>query len=219
MTRPIGASAALALSLVAAQLSWADEMDWETKRDRDGIQVFTSAVAGSPYDAVRSTMTIASSLSALVALVLDTEACPEWADLCAESNVFETVSETEFYVYTLNDVPWPVSDRDATTHVVWTQDPETLEVTMTATLVTGKRPKRRRTVRLAEGTTGWSFQPLGNGEVRITSSAHLEPGGAVPGWLSNRLLVDSPFTTMQRMRDLITSGRYDDAQFDWVSEP
>ena len=197
----------------------AEEAEWELKRDRDGIQVYTRPVEGSPYRAVRATMVVDSSLSAIVALIHDTDACPQWADLCAESRMIEQVSDTELFVYTLNDVPWPVSDRDATSHVVWRQDPESLMVEMSAELVSDKMPERKRTVRLQEGTTGWQFIPLENGQVEIVSSAHLEPGGAIPGWLSNRLLVDSPFTTMEGMRDMLASGAYDDAEYAWISEP
>lgn len=211
-------SVVFALSVFSVEAA-GEEADWELKRDRDGIQVYTRPVEGSPYRAVRSTMVVDSSLSAIVGLIHDTDACPKWADLCAESRVIEQVSDTEMYIYTLNDVPWPVSDRDATSHVVWQQDPQSLAVSMAAVLVSDIEPKRKRTVRLAEGTTGWLFTPVGDGKVEIVSSAHLEPGGAIPGWLSNRLLVDSPFTTMDGMRTMLASGAYDDASYGWITEP
>lgn len=196
----------------------ADEGGWELKRDRDGIAIYTRAVEGSSYRAVRATMRIASTASAAVALILDTDACSEWADLCKESRVFEQVSDTEMYVYTLNDVPWPVSDRDATTHVLWQQDPQSGAVTMTATIVSDKLPETPKAVRLAEGTTSWTFQPLPGGQLDVVSRAHIEPGGAIPGWLSNRLLVNSPFTTMAGMRAMLLSGRYDDVDIAFLSD-
>ncbi|MCR9276512.1 MAG: START domain-containing protein [Pseudomonadaceae bacterium] len=189
-----------------------DAAPWELKRDKDGITVYTRPVEGSNYRAVQAVMTVAATPSAAVALIFDTDACPQWADLCKESRVFEAVSETEMFVYTLNDIPWPVSDRDATTHVVWEHSESDGTVTMTATVVSDKLPKTGRTVRLSEGTTNWIFRPLPDGQLEITSRAHIEPGGAIPGWLSNRLLVDSPFTTMQGMRELLLSGRYDDVE-------
>ena len=105
----------------------AAETDWEQKRDREGIQVFTRSVEGSPYDAVRTVTTLENvRLSSLVALIEDAEACPDWADRCAESYVVETVSATESFVYTHNDMPFPVSDRDVVAHVKWEQDQQKL---------------------------------------------------------------------------------------------
>ncbi|MCG8432457.1 MAG: START domain-containing protein, partial [Gammaproteobacteria bacterium] len=107
----------------------AEEDGWELKRDREGIQVYTRDVEGSPYDEVR-TVTIADDvrLTSFVALIADAEACPDWADRCAESYVVDQVSDTEVYVYTHNDMPFPVRDRDVVSHVIWTQDAETLIV-------------------------------------------------------------------------------------------
>ena len=86
----------------------AAEQAWELKRDRDGIQVHTRPVPGSPYDAVRTTTKLDSvRLSALVALIEDAEACPDWADRCAESYLLERLSDTESLVYTHNDMPFP----------------------------------------------------------------------------------------------------------------
>ncbi|PDH39191.1 MAG: hypothetical protein CNE99_06055 [OM182 bacterium MED-G24] len=96
-----------------------EEQDWSLKRDRDGIQVFTRSVEGSRHKVVKAMMTIQASPHAAVALAHDTDACQEWAALCKGSYEAEVVSDTELYVYTYNDIPWPVSHRDALAHVVW----------------------------------------------------------------------------------------------------
>ena len=193
--------------------------EWELQRDRDGIQVYTRAVENSKFKAVKSVMTMDSSLTELAALVRDAQACPEWADLCKEARVIEEVSDTEMYVYTYNDLPWPVSDRDAVAHVTWTQDPQTLAVEMSAIVVADKLPKERGAVRLTYGVTGWTFTPTESGQIAIESRAHVDPAGATPAWLTNRLLVDSPFTTMQSMRDVINTGRYADTTLEFIKEP
>ncbi len=195
------------------------ELDWELQRDRDGIQVFTRRVEDSKFKAVKSTMRLNTSLSALVALVRDAEACPEWADLCKHAEVVETVNAREMYVYTLNDLPWPVSDRDAVAHVLWQQDATSKVVTMTADAVDGKVPHKNGKIRLQYAATGWIFTPLTDGQIEITSHAHVDPAGAIPAWLTNRLLVDSPYKTMKAMRTLVETGRYDDTDLNFLTEP
>jgi hypothetical protein len=202
----------------------ANDHDWELARDRDGIAVYTKPVAGSKFKAVKSTMTVQATLSELVALVRDSAACSEWADLCKKAEVVESVSETELYVYTYNDLPWPVSDRDAIAHIIWAQEPEHGTVTMTASLVDGntpstKVPEVRKAIRLKYGKTSWEFKPLSAGRVAVTSRAHVDPEGATPAWLTNRLLVGSPYDTMLAMRKIIGTGRYRGAKFGFLSEP
>ena len=47
----------------------------------------------------------------------------------------------------------------------------------------------------------------------------IDPEGATPAWLTNRLLVGAPFETMAAMRTLLASGRYNDASVPWITEP
>lgn len=207
-----------AMTIMPTAASDLFDLEWEQKRDRDGIAVFTGDVPDSRLKAVMSTMRVTAQLGQLVALVRDANACPEWADLCKKAEHVEVISETEMYVYTLNDLPWPVSDRDAVAHVLWEQSPDTLTVQMTATVAADKLPKTKA-VRIPYGITRWTFAPHDDGEVTVISHAHVDPGGATPAWLTNRLLVDSPFTTMQKMREIVSSGRYADSTFEFLTEP
>ena len=198
-------------ALLVAPLAGAKE-SWELQKEADGIRVFTSAVEGSKFKAVRATMTADTSVATLVALVRDTSACTEWAHLCKLSREHEVVSETEMYVYTHNDLPWPVSDRDALAHVTWEKDADGA-VTMTARAVGDSDVKKKRgIVRLANAVTSWTFKPV-EGGVEVISVAHVDPGGPLPAWITNMLLIDAPMQTLTRLRALAASGRYDNASF------
>ncbi|MEM7362574.1 MAG: START domain-containing protein [Pseudomonadota bacterium] len=192
--------------------------EWSLKRDRDGIQVFTRPVEGSKHKAVKATMSIQASVHAAVALVRDTDACAEWAALCKESYEDEVVSETELYVYTYNDIPWPVSDRDALAHVVWEFDDKTGAVTMLARATKDRMEKVKGAVRILNAESTWIFQPGIDGQLNVITEAHVDPNGPTPAWITNLLLVDSPFETLSRMRDLIATGRYDNHHFDFIQD-
>lgn len=209
-------------------------MNWELRRDKDGVQVYTAAVSGSSFKAVKATTRIDAPVEELVALVRDVDACGEWAAFCAQAAVVSEASETDLLIYTLNDMPWPVSDREALTRVVWNLSSEGAEaldtaagqITMRATVVDGEsldlaerwRPKKGK-VRLSYGVTQWTFAPNGQGQINVSSYAHIDPGGAVPAWLTNRLLVDAPFDTIVGMRDLVATGRYKGATFEFLNAP
>ena len=207
----------LTVLLLFSAASFADEYAWEEKRDQEGIQVYTRSVEGSKNKAVKATTKVDATIGELVALVMDSSACPDWAALCKESRVVEQVSDAELYVYTINDVPWPVSDRDAVAHVRWLVEPLGT-VVMTAELVSGKVDERHKTLRLTTGKTSWTFAPLPGGQVEIISEAHLDPGGVTPAWLTNMLLVEAPFDTLKGLKKLIASGRYRGSQIPFLSK-
>ena len=108
------------------------DYDWEEKRDRAGLKIFTSTVANSPFRAVRGEMQIDGTVSALVALVDDLPNCHVWADLCKSSRSVEQMPGLpgEQYVHVYNDIPFPVKDRDVVAHVIWEKDSDTGRVTM-----------------------------------------------------------------------------------------
>ncbi|MEQ8954627.1 MAG: START domain-containing protein [Gammaproteobacteria bacterium] len=193
---------------------------WELRLDRDGVQVYTSAVAGSPYDAVLSrTLVSELRLSALAAVILDAEACPRWADRCAESSVHELISDSEALVYTLNDLPFPVRDRDVLAHVKWTQDADSLAVTMHSEATTELLPENRGVTRLVDAQTTWDFTPLPNGDVEVINWAHIDPGSNLPAWITNMLLIDTPFETMKALVAEARTAPYVEAEVSFIREP
>lgn len=196
-----------------------NSIEWELKRDKDDIQVYTRKVEGSKFKQVKGVMTIPSRLSSLVALVKDNEACPQWAEMCKVSKIHEMKSDTDMLIYVLNDIPWPVTDRDVLAQVNWSQNSETLAVKMDSVATSDILPENKGVIRLVDAESSWEFIPQGNGLVQIVNMAHIDPNGPTPAWVTNMMLVDAPFKTLQNMRKMIASGQYDEAVESFVTEP
>lgn len=198
----------------------ATENEWALKLDKNDIQIYTRKVEGSKFKEVRGTMIISARLESVIGLIRDGDACPSWADLCKESRVLEVISETEYYGYSLNDVPWPVADRDAITLVTWSQDPITKTVSMSAQAIESDLvPKRRKTLRMKKSVTGWELTQLEDGLLEVVSTGHIDPEGPTPSWVTNMMLVDSPFKTLDGLKQQMETDNYADSQFEFVSAP
>ncbi|MGH1487097.1 MAG: START domain-containing protein [Cellvibrionaceae bacterium] len=191
------------------------QYDWKEKRNKEGIMIYTSKVPGSKYKAIRGSMVVKGNIHSLIALVQDTSSCAEWADLCKESYIHKKISDTEYYVYSYNDIPFPVRDRDVLAHVTWKQNPETLTVSMTSKPLSGIVEKTKA-IRIEEAISQWHFTPLEDGSTRVETYAHINPNGATPAWLTNMLLISSPFKTMSNMRKKIEEGEYKDAKISFI---
>lgn len=185
--------------------------EWTEKKNKNGISISTSPVKGSSFKAVRGEMIVKSNVSALVALVEDMPACPKWAAMCKEARVEKRISDTESYAYVYNDIPFPVTDRDVYTHVVWTQDAQRKRVSMTSTAAKGGTPKSKA-VRIKDAVSQWHFTLMEDGSTKVENFAHINPNGPTPAWLTNLMLVDSPFKSMKKMREIVESGGYADSK-------
>lgn len=185
---------------------------WEIKKEQDGIIIYTSKVTNSKFRAVKAEMLVKGTVSGLVALVSDNDACPQWADLCEKSETIEVISDTEKYVYSYNNIPFPIKDRDVLAHVIWQYAPSTGKVSMTSTATQDRHPKIKSAVRITKAVTQWHFTPQDDGFVRVDNFAHIDPNGPTPAWVTNLLLVSSPFKTMKNMRKIIETGHYKDVK-------
>lgn len=190
---------------------------WELKRDKDDIKIYTSPVAGSKYKAVKAVTTVQARVNSAVALVLDLDACPDWAELCKASKMMEALSPTRSYVYTLNDLPFPVKDRDVVALVEWTVNPDSGRVTMTSSATDSELVPIGKPIRLKQAIAQWHFQQLDAQTIQVESFAHIDPNGVTPAWITNMLLVDSPFKTLKKMTALLESGRYENAKVEFLN--
>lgn len=202
-----------------AELQWRDaDLDWTLKRDRKGIQVFLSKVPRSKFRAVYSTMELEATTSQLAALVMDLDNCPKWASMCKSAKIIERVSDQETYVHSVNKAPFPVRDRDLVARVSWSIDPETGIVSMRSDAVPDKLDKRKGIVRVQYASSEWYFIPQGDGRVLVENYAHVDPNGKVPAWLTNLLIVESPYKTLLNMRKLVRAGNYQNAHVSFISD-
>ena len=209
----------LALLLCDSSIVHADG-EWRLRKDEDNIRVYTKNVDGSPFDAVR-TVTVMQDvrLSALAALIIDAEACSSWASRCVESYIYQRLSETDAYVYTHSNMPFPIKNRDMLTHAVWRQDATSLTVRVDSKATTGILEEIAGRLRLTQLRLGWIFKPLESGAVEISNEAHIDPGSSLPGWITNLLLVSIPYETMRSFVLEVTKPAYRDAVVSFVREP
>jgi len=197
----------LLLASTYAQAKWRDtELNWKLKRDRNGVQIYLSKVPGSKFRAVLSVMEIEATTTELAALVMDLDNCPNWASMCRSARIIERISALETYVHSVNNAPFPVRNRDMVARVMRSDaTPERLA-------------KKKGLVRVQHASAEWYFIPVGNGKVRVENFAHVDPNGKVPAWLTNLLIVESPYKTLINMRKLVSKGGYRDAKVAFIPQ-
>ncbi|MFQ3199303.1 MAG: hypothetical protein ACI9SK_000008 [Zhongshania sp.] len=176
---------------------------WTLEREVKGVQVYSSPVSGSAIKAIRGVTTVKSSLNRLVTLVADPALRSHWDSFCGESYLYETVTANEELVYLHIDLPWPVSDRDMLNRVVIHQNPDTLAITIKSAATQNILALKKGSVRMVVASNDWTLMPLANGFVEVTTTAHVDPAGPIPVWLLNTLSVESPFSALKSINELV----------------
>ena len=74
------------------------------------------------------------------------------------------------------------------------------------------------TMRLTKAVASWNFAPQGNGYVLISSQPRINPGSALPGWVTNMLLIDVPYETLNSFVSEVRNSKYVDAELSFIQE-
>lgn len=194
-------SIALSICMLLSVVLWAANVqDWTLVKDKNNIQVFTRPQAKNPsLKSAKGTVTINTTQEKILEFMQDYDNYPNWMHQCGEGKLLKQLSQTEKYVYTTIDAPWPVSDRDLITHVLVTKD-ENETITLKMTGVADYIPEKSSHVRIPSFSGMWQFQPVGSQQVNVIYQYSSDPGGSLSDWAANASVVDIPYNTLYNMR-------------------
>jgi len=195
--------------------------DWVLAESDDGIDIYLRDVPDSGIQEFRASVTISSSLDSIMAVFSDTQACPEWFHQCDQALQVMQTGFADRVNYQVSDFPFPADDRDILFQTLLTQDAITKTVMMTVTAqpdyCVGKSSAACQQINAADyvrmrKAAGFYRLELTDGGVQVTWQQHTEPGGSLPDWLVNAMVVDIPRNTLKGLRVIVQREKYQKAQ-------
>ncbi len=204
------------LLLLISSLGWA-QTGWELAKDDDGIQVWKHVRPGSHLADFRAEVEVDSSLSGLLALFYDADAAPQWLDHTRRVEILNRDDPKHSYTLHIETtMPWPTADRDAVVQGFWSQDAHTHIVYLHGHSISYQEtPGYVR----ASLQSDWTFIPMGMHKVKVVMSGYTDLQGHIPDWTVNMLIQESPFATLENLRQRIQLPVYQSAHMEGVQEP
>ncbi|WP_227546043.1 START domain-containing protein [Marinobacter fonticola] len=187
-----------------------DGADWELRKESDGIRIYTTPLSGSDFEAFKAVAELDVSVSRLMAVMIDPESCTEWVHNCVISKAFGDGDFHDRYAYSVNDMPWPVQDRDYVIRIQTQGNKASGVIVMALNAIPNARDEKDDYVRVDKSDTLYRFEPLNADQTRLTWIQHTEPNGAIPSWLVNSLVVDIPLKSIRNLESIAQKPRYAD---------
>jgi hypothetical protein len=184
-----------------------DQLSWQPQKTTKNIQIYSAKVPNSRHKAILSVTTVNAKPQEIVQLLRNTDICAQWIYRCKHSRQFRAITPQEDYIYTTTNMPFPVKNRDILAHIVWEKDPKTRTITATGTATMDALAPQKGFIRIKEAKMIWEITPLSNGDTQIRNYGHINPAGAIPVWLSNRLSTNVPFKTLSGLRQVLGESR------------
>lgn len=202
---------------VQAELPGEQAEDWTLRKETDRIRVYTIDQPDSDFKAFKAVALLDVPLENLMAVMINPESCVEWVHNCSESHAFGEGDFYDRYAYSVNNMPWPVADRDYVLRIQTRGSETPREVVMELNATPDKREEVSGHVRVDRSDTLYRFIPEGD-QTRMIWLQHTDPNGAIPGWLVNSLLVDIPIRSMEQLERVAGQERYQDHRLVYDSD-
>ncbi len=210
-----GWTAALAVLVVCGtQAGTADPGGWEVIARKDGIVVSRRPVEGRAFPELRAVGEVPGTPQEVLAILLDVPAHVAWFPDCMESRTVRELDGWRSIIYSRNDAPWPVSDREVVVEnsVNWSGAPSRLVVNFHS-VAAPEVPKGKGTVRMQKATGSYTIENKGDGRSIVRYEVDADPGGSLPAWLVTEQSTRNPLGAIVGLRERLveTRGRYRDA--------
>ncbi|AXS84646.1 START domain-containing protein [Marinobacter sp. Arc7-DN-1] len=198
---------ALAAATARAELPAEDDEAWTLRKEADHIRIYTIDQPDSSFKAFKAVGVLDAPIENLMAVMINPGSCVEWVHNCTESYGFGKGDFHDRYAYSVNDMPWPVTDRDYVLHIRTRGDETSGEIVMDLNATPNQRAESSSRVRVDRSDTLYRFTPEGD-KTRMVWVQHTDPNGSLPGWLVNALLVDIPLRSMEELERVANLDRY-----------
>ena len=206
------------LFLVGVAYGGYGQNDWALKVEKEGISVYTRTFPDSKFKAIRVEMELETSLSRMVAVLLDVNAAVDWVYATKSSVLVRRVSPAEVYYYSEVNLPWPFSNRDFIAQLKARQDSVTRVVTVDGPTVSGYLPEKKDIVRVTRSEGKWVIRPVGKGHIRVEYTLRTDPGGELPAWIFNLFVTKGPVESFEKLKEQLKKPVYANAHFAFIVE-
>lgn len=201
----------LAASVVFSFSVQADESkyDWQLEKENKDykLKIYTRNIKGSPLKEFRAEMQVNAGLGSVMTVLSDFEHNCEWLANCKEYKMIEQVSKQSNLSYFVQSAPWPVSNRDGIVLTETTQEPKTLVINIALSAEPKRLPKTDN-VRIPSLKGKWVITPVDENTTDLIYQVHAEPGGSLPSWLANAVVIDTPYDTLRNFTKQLKKERY-----------
>lgn len=214
-----GALCALVALIGVSGAARADEPEgtrgpWQLVRSDKGIVVQRRTVAGSQLKEFRGIGVIEAPVSAVMAVLNDSEHRREWMAESKEQRTLEQIDLTTAVLYSRLAAPWPVADRDLVMRATTRFEPAQSRVVIEISATTHpSAPPVKGVVRMPSMQAHWHLSPvLGGKWTHAEYQVHANAGGSLPTWLANLSSKKIPYDTITSLQKQVKQRQYPEYQ-------
>lgn len=191
----------LLLFFISLQVA-ADKHDWTLVKQQNDITVYTRTVTHSSYKEFRGELKLNANIDQLLAFVIAGKSCSSWRYQC-----IKMLNLSDGYVYKLNHLPWPFSNRYTVMKSQLSFDQKNsytlrlrnIKRSQLPQYIQQQLPKPENTKQMRYSDGYWQFTQVQQ-HIHIIYQMHGDAGVALPSELTQAGIINSAFITLNNLK-------------------
>jgi hypothetical protein len=192
------------------------QTEWNLKKEKDGIAVYTAEVEDSKFKSVRVVCSFHANLSQLVAVLMQPNLQPKWVIATKQASLIKQLSTARIYYYAEAALPWPLNNRDMVIDLQMSQDPVTKLLTIHANTIDHILPAKEGKQRVPLSQATWLVQPIADNRISIDYQIKIDPGGGIPPWMVNLFITKAPLESFKNLSKMLLENQFKGQYFDFL---
>ena len=185
-------------------IAFVKAQDWELKKNKEGVKVFTKSNPISPFDLLKAECNINVGTNQLLELIFDVSRHTEWVYNSVQSVPIKKISQYDIIYYGETYAPWPVSNRDLIIHLKAITDSTSGICNITAISEPTLKPLVDGKIRVPRSISKWKLTPINDQTTHVIYTLDIDPGGSLPAWLVNFASIEGPYLSFLKMKAILT---------------
>jgi hypothetical protein len=189
--------------------------EWTLESNEKGIQTYTKYLEGKSLRAFKVVTSVDSPLPQTLMFLNDSSQFDRWINMIKSARILQqTDPDGISYNHMITQIPWPIRNRDVVVKASIVYNKDKGEVLIKSVSAPDFIPVDEDLVRIRESVAAWRINKLSNGELRLELTSHAEPGGNIPKWLANLVVLQLPKYMFSRLPKILESEEVKNLEFD-----
>ncbi len=199
------------------QIQLLGQEQWNLVKDNEGIKVYTRINEVLSFKEFKANMTVKAKMTDFIAVLYDINGLSNWGHNITEARLLERPNDTVQIYYAVAKAPWPYKDRDGIYENIFSWDSSNRTLTVKIQLLEDDREQGNNFVRL-DGYGYWMAREISSNQLEVDFQMQVDPGGSIKAWKANMFVTDSPFYTMQGIREAMGLKKYQGKTYGFLVE-
>lgn len=183
-----------------------DASDWQLKKDKNGIQVFTKQKDDSQVYMYKVVTSVMAKPEHVYRQVVDFAGNLKYMELVDSINFLEHKADELYRNYMRFNMPWPVKNRDVVMEM--TVKKEDNVIYLESTNLPDYLPRNQGIIRIEEFNEKWVIKKGSQpGHTQIIVTGWVDPGGSIPIWVVKLSSVRTPYRFISGIIEEVRASR------------